>query len=148
MGEESRKQPNVAREYRNDEILVYWEPQLCIHSANCLVMNPRVFDATRRPWIELEGADADQVADAVMSCPTGALHFRRLDGGEQETASEQVNVLARPNGPLFLLGKVRVIGDDGTVLREDTRVALCRCGGSENKPFCDNTHRRIGFRTT
>jgi len=34
------------------------------------------------------------------------------------------------------------------VLREDTRVALCRCGHSENKPFCDGTHRKIGFKTT
>jgi len=145
--EETRKQPNVAKEYRNDEIAVYWEPRYCIHVANCLMGNPKVFDAMRRPWIELEGSDADEVAEVVMSCPTGALHFRRLDGGEQETASEQVNVLARPNGPLFVRGPVRVIGDDGTVLREDTRVALCRCGGSANKPFCDNTHRRIGFRT-
>ena len=147
MEEETRKQPNVAKEYRNDEIAVYWEPRYCIHVANCLMGNPKVFDAMRRPWIELEGSDADEVAEVVMSCPTGALHFRRLDGGEQETASEQVNVLARPNGPLFVRGPVRVIGDDGTVLREDTRVALCRCGGSANKPFCDNTHRRIGFRT-
>lgn len=147
MEEEARKQPNVAKEYRNDEIAVYWEPRYCIHVANCLMGNPKVFDAMRRPWVELEGSDAGGVAEAVMSCPTGALHFHRLDGGEQESANEQINVVARPNGPLFVRGQVRVIGDDGTVLREDTRVALCRCGGSANKPFCDNTHRTIGFRT-
>jgi uncharacterized Fe-S cluster protein YjdI len=144
---ETRKQPGVAKEYRNDSIVVTWEPAYCIHVANCLMGNPKVFDAMRRPWIDLSDSDADEVAEVVMSCPTGALHFRRLDGGEQEAASEQVNVVARPNGPLFLRGKVRIIGDDGAVLREDTRVALCRCGGSANKPFCDSTHRKIGFRT-
>jgi CDGSH-type Zn-finger protein len=51
-----------------------------------------------------------------------------------------------PNGPLFLRGQLRIV--DGTgVVREATRVALCRCGGSGNKPFCDGTHREIGFRT-
>jgi CDGSH-type Zn-finger protein len=51
----------------------------------------------------------------------------------------------RPNGPLFVRGRLRIVGDDGEVIREDTRVALCRCGGSSNKPFCDGTHRRNGF---
>jgi CDGSH-type Zn-finger protein len=42
---------------------------------------------------------------------------------------------------------VRILDADGQLIREDTRLALCRCGGSENKPFCDGSHRRIGFRT-
>src|SRR5437899_7214267 len=101
----------------------------------------------RRPWIDLSQADADEVAESVMSCPTGALHFRRLDGGEEEPLASEVSVYARPNGPLFLSGRVRIVGQDGTLLREDTRVALCRCGQSGNKPFCDGTHRKVGFRT-
>jgi len=82
-----------------------------------------------------------------MSCPTGALHFRRLDGGEEEPADSGTSVYARPNGPLFLRGNVGIVDQQGTLLREDTRVALCRCGQSGNKPFCDGTHRKIGFRT-
>jgi hypothetical protein len=117
-----------------------------MHSANCLIGNPKVFDSMRRPWIDLE--DADEVAEIVMACPSGALHFRRLDGGADEEASEDATVNARPNGPLFVRGRLRIIGEDGRVIREDTRVALCRCGQSANKPFCDATHRRIGFRTS
>jgi hypothetical protein len=109
--------------------------------------NPQVFDSMRRPWVDLEGADADEVAEVVMSCPTGALHFRRLDGGEEETATESVTVQERPNGPLFLRGRVQIVSEDRRVVREDTRVALCRCGNSGNKPFCDGTHRKVGFRT-
>jgi CDGSH-type Zn-finger protein len=40
---------------------------------------------------------------------------------------------------------VRIVDADGRLIREDTRVALCRCGASGNKPFCDGSHRRIGF---
>ena len=148
MEEESRKQPNVAKEYRNDEIVVYWEPHLCIHSANCLVMNPRVFDSMRRPWIDLSQADADEVAEAVMACPSGALHFKRLDGGAEEGTDGTTRLYARRDGPIWVRGPVRIIDAEGTLIREDTRVALCRCGESANKPFCDNTHKKIGFRTT
>jgi CDGSH-type Zn-finger protein len=42
-------------------------------------------------------------------------------------------------------GDIEILAPDGSVLRRDTRIALCRCGGSENKPFCDNSHRKNGF---
>ena len=80
-------------------------------------------------------------------CPTGALHFRRLDGGEQEAPQAKTTVEPRPNGPLFVRGWVRIVDDEGRLIREDTRLALCRCGASANKPFCDGSHRRIGFTT-
>ena len=50
------------------------------------------------------------------------------------------------DGPLFVRGDITVTDEAGAIVRHDTRMALCRCGGSANKPFCDDTHRRIGFR--
>jgi uncharacterized Fe-S cluster protein YjdI len=138
----------ATRTYVGDAIEVHWEAALCIHTQNCVHALPEVFRAAARPWILLDGADADAVAAAVERCPTGALHYRRLDGGAQETVTSELTVEPRPNGPLFLRGRVRIVGDDGVAVREDTRVALCRCGGSGNKPFCDGTHRRIGFTTS
>ena len=83
----------------------------------------------------------------VMTCPTGALHFERLDGGSQEPQPTETTIDARPNGPLYVRGNLRITGPGGRLIREDTRLALCRCGHSENKPFCDGSHRRVGFRT-
>ena len=143
---EERKRSGVAREYSNDSIAVSWEPQYCIHTAICLKGLPEVFDAARRPWIEIDAADADDIAEVVMRCPTGALHFRRLDGGEHETAPEVTSVQPRTNGPLFLRGKIKIVDAQENVIREDTRIALCRCGQSSSKPFCDGTHRTVGFR--
>ena len=143
---DERKHPGVAREYRDDRISVYWAPEFCIHTANCLNAQPAVFDSMRRPWVVLDGADADAVAEAVMTCPTGALTFERHDGGAQEHTPEETTVQARPNGPLFVRGPVRVVDLRGNVTHETTRIALCRCGGSANKPYCDGTHRSNGFR--
>jgi uncharacterized Fe-S cluster protein YjdI len=144
--QEVRKRPGVEKEYRNDRIAVYWAPQYCIHVAACLNAQPEVFDAMRRPWIKLDAAGAEEIAEAVMRCPTGALTFERLDGGPQEQPSDEVAVIPWPNGPLFLQGKAAVVDVDGNIQREAPRMALCRCGQSANKPFCDATHRRIGFR--
>ena len=141
---EARSREGVQRVYANDAVEVRWEPRLCIHTRACIAAMPEVFVPDARPWVRLEGADADQVAEAVRSCPTGALHYRRLDGGRQEEP-EELRVVPRPNGPLFLRGSIRIESPDGELIREDTRVALCRCGGSKNKPFCDGSHRTNGF---
>ena len=135
------------RVYANEAIEVQWEPKRCIHVRNCIGRLPQVFDPDARPWVKVDAADADRVADAVLSCPTGALHFRRLDGGPQEEAEEPTSVEPRPNGPLFVRGRVRIVDGEGGTVHEDTRVALCRCGASADKPFCDGSHRRIGFET-
>jgi CDGSH-type Zn-finger protein len=59
-----------------------------------------------------------------------------------------VVIKTRENGPYKITGPVTVIDADGNVfdLPDDGRpLALCRCGGSTTKPFCDGTHSRIGF---
>jgi uncharacterized Fe-S cluster protein YjdI len=144
---DARKQSGVERTYRTDQIEVYWEPSLCIHTARCLRALPQVFDVQRRPWVLVDAAPADVVAEAVMRCPTGALRFRRLDGGLQEQPPDPPEIAAQPDGPLYVHGHVRVVNEDGAA-RELPRVALCRCGESNNKPFCDNMHLRSGFRST
>jgi uncharacterized Fe-S cluster protein YjdI len=135
------------RTYAGDAIEVHWEPRLCIHVRNCVRELPNVFLPEARPWVAVDAADADAVAAAVEHCPTGALHYRRLDGAADEQAPEETTVEPRPNGPLFLRGRLRIVNADGRLIRQDTRVALCRCGASGNKPFCDGSHRRIGFTT-
>lgn len=53
-----------------------------------------------------------------------------------------------PNGPLLLRGDVDILGPDGTPLERTRRTtALCRCGASTIKPYCDGSHKLIGFRT-
>ena len=136
------------RTYANDAIEVHWEPRLCIHAQNCIRALGQVFDATKRPWVDVDAADADAIAAAVQRCPSGALHFRRTDGGAQEEAPDEPTVEPRPNGPLYVRGHIRIVDEAGGLIREDTRLALCRCGASGNKPFCDGSHRRIGFTTT
>lgn len=138
-------QPPNQRAYRTDKIVVYWNPSVCINSHNCVNGLPQVFWPKDRPWIHVDAADADEIAEVITRCPSGALHYERLDGGAPEEISEEITIAPQPNGPLYVRGLVRITKADGTLLREDSRMALCRCGQSHKKPFCDGTHRTVGF---
>ncbi len=143
-------------------IVIHWDSETCIHSGVCLRTLPEVFRARRRPWIDPDGADADAIEAAVAACPSQALTSSRFARGEpvpvrnfdeaEHAAAEpaapgaapvSVTVLAR--GPLLLKGPIEVIDAHGAVARTVDKVALCRCGHSRTKPFCDGSHRREGF---
>jgi uncharacterized Fe-S cluster protein YjdI len=134
----------LTKEYATDEIVVEWEPRLCFHSQNCVRSLPQVFDESRRPWVKADAATADEVEAAVARCPSGALRTRRV-GVAAPTRARPTEVCASARGPLLVTGGVRILDADGAVLYEGERAALCRCGGSSNKPFCDGTHRTNGF---
>ena len=135
----------TAKSYRNDHIEVSFDSDICVHAQFCIRQLPAVFDVQRRPWILVDAAAADETAEQVRRCPSGALQYRRLDGGADETPDVPATVTALRNGPLALRGDLDIRASDGTLVRHDTRVVLCRCGGSAHKPFCDGTHRTNGF---
>jgi uncharacterized Fe-S cluster protein YjdI/CDGSH-type Zn-finger protein len=135
------------RSYRGEQVDVSFDADLCIHATECVRALPVVFDRSRRPWILPDNGSAEEVAAVVRRCPSGALQYRRLDGGADESPSAVVTVTPVENGPLVLRGDLLVRHEDGT--RESLpRVALCRCGQSKNKPFCDNSHLTVGFQAS
>ncbi len=132
--------------YISPDITVTYDAKRCIHFAECVRRLPQVFDTEKRPWIQPNNATADAIAETVQRCPTGALQYTRHDGGTEEPIPDETTIQVRPNGPLFVRGNLKVTDTNGTILFESARAALCRCGQSENKPFCDSTHRKIGFK--
>ena len=139
----------ATRTYETDRIRVFWDASRCIHTANCLMAQPTVFDVRRRPWVDVTAASAEEIAAAVRTCPTGAPHLRggrrvpRRDVGgpyHHRRPTQRPAVRARP-GRRCGTRRDRLVTDEH-------RLALCRCGASANKPFCDNSHRKIRFRET
>jgi uncharacterized Fe-S cluster protein YjdI/CDGSH-type Zn-finger protein len=137
--------PGEVRHYVDEEIDIGYDAERCIHAGECLRGLPAVFDTARRPWILPSGASADAIAAVIAKCPSGALHFMRRDGGAAEAAPDHTEIVPTPGGPLYVRGAVQLRSADGCVIIEETRLALCRCGQSDNKPFCDNSHHRIAF---
>src|SRR5688572_27767832 len=144
MNDTARKTGNI-RHYTDERIDVSYDATRCIHAAECVHGLPAVFDTARRPWILPSAADADAIVAVVARCPTGALHAMRLDGGVTEEVPAENAIVPMPDGPLYVRGQLQMRSPEGDVTIDDVRMALCRCGQSRNKPFCDNSHRDAGF---
>lgn len=164
------------RSYEGPGIIVHWDSARCIHSRLCVLGLPDVFDFDARPWVDAGAAPADDVARVIDTCPSGALSYTRTDGtpngrrgrspGEDPAASIRSDdelragpqgtvdleagavpavITPLPDGPLIVDGPFGLRCGDGTV-EIVTRVTLCRCGRSANKPHCDGSHGADGFR--
>jgi uncharacterized Fe-S cluster protein YjdI/CDGSH-type Zn-finger protein len=129
--------------YTGEAITVTFDSRKCIHAAECTRGLPAVFDIQKRPWVQPQHAPAAVVAEIVERCPSGALQYTRHDGAPNETIPAVTMVRPQPNGPLYVRGPLRIVNEQGEVVYEGARAALCRCGASGNKPFCDNSHLRL-----
>ena len=135
--------PGKIHTYAGKDATVTWDGARCIHAAECIRRAPQSFDAKARPWIVPDGTPVDVLADAVNGCPSGALSMRYADGTSAMAVYEASTCEIRADGPNYLRGSLEIALPDGR--SPQTRVALCRCGASGNKPFCDNSHKAIGF---
>ncbi len=136
----------MRKTYATRDIAVSYDARTCIHAARCVAGAPGVFDQAARPWIQPANAPAEKIAEVVARCPTGALRYERLDGGPAEPVPSQTAVAFEKDGPIYVHGPMPLLDGAGNRYEDaGTRYALCRCGGSGNKPFCDGTHRTMGF---
>lgn len=153
------------REYSNGEITVFWKPDACIHSTVCFMKLRKVFDPTKRPWVNMQGATTQEIITIVEQCPTDALTWkwnRNLTSAEKEelnskpvgeemvptpvvppTSVTEITIIE--NGPVLIKGKFKMSKTSGEQIKTTEQIALCRCGSSKNKPFCDGSHRTTGF---
>lgn len=148
--ETADRSPRETREY------VYPGPALTLTDDEHLCAFARFCDPNGSVWRQVDHTDNPDVAETftrqVNDCPAGRLvAVVSADGTEIETQrTKAIGVVEDPqegcSGPLWLQGGIAIEAADGTSYAVRNRVTLCRCGASGNKPFCDGSHARIGFR--
>jgi uncharacterized Fe-S cluster protein YjdI len=134
--------------YTNGEVTVLWKPSFCAHSTLCFRGLREVFDPTKRPWINMGGASTERIIEQVQKCPSGALTYTMNVHGvvHERAAATSMLVEPAPNGPLLVHGEVTIRDSHGNETQRSNVTAFCRCGHSRNKPLCDGSHVRVGFR--
>ncbi|MDR0366682.1 MAG: (4Fe-4S)-binding protein [Bifidobacteriaceae bacterium] len=124
------------KEYYGDQITVSFDLDRCVHAAVCVRSNHDVFDTKRRPWVLPDAGDADQIAEIIRRCPSGALHYQYTDPSRPEEQGRiPANVRTADGEPIWIEGNV-VISHNGNLMPE-TRASLCGCGKTGNRPYCD-----------
>jgi uncharacterized Fe-S cluster protein YjdI/CDGSH-type Zn-finger protein len=138
---------DITKKYSNGEVTIVWKPKQCIHSAICFHGLGDVFDPKKRPWVTPEKSTTEKIVEQVNKCPSGALSYylnRDVEEGPVKVEAETI-VETLKNGPLMVYGNVSVKDSFGTVTKKSNATAFCRCGASQNKPYCDGTHRKVEF---
>ena len=143
---------NVIRDKRKNyvgkKITIHDNRRICSHAAECVNNLSSVFKLNSRPWIDADGATAEEIINTIRKCPSGALSYS-IDGVEYRDQNERSPmVTVSKDGPYLITGAIELIGDnirfgDGASKEHYT---LCRCGVSNNKPFCDGMHKVINFK--
>jgi uncharacterized Fe-S cluster protein YjdI len=134
------------KEYTNNEVTVVWEAEKCIHSAICVKNLPNVFLPNEKSWIKIDAASTEDLVSTIKKCPSGALSFYMNNEDEKTSESLETKVEVLENGPLLVYGTVKVTHRDGREETKNKTTAFCRCGASQNKPFCDGAHVKEEFR--
>lgn len=124
---------------------VAWDGRLCIHIGECGRANNDLFVGGRDPWCAPDQVDVDEALEVVRRCPTGAITLRRKDGAAAEAPAPTNRLTVANRGPLYLRGDLRIEGAPEDMPGVAFRAALCRCGQTKNRPFCDNSHEGSGF---
>jgi CDGSH-type Zn-finger protein len=134
------------KSYAGKKITIHDNRKTCSHAAECIRNLPAVFRLNERPWIDPDAAAVDAIIEAVRKCPSGALSYS-IDDIEYRDQDRKPMVTAGRNGPYLVTGGIELVGvDDWGAGASKEHYTLCRCGKSNNKPFCDGTHLAIKFK--
>ena len=130
-------------------------PALDLHDREDLCATARFCDHHGSVWEEVSSTDKPDVAEMftkqVNQCPSGRLRAHRAETKDQVEwdRAPAISVTQDPqedcSAAIFVEGGIHIESHDGHVYEPRNRVALCRCGASGNKPFCDGSHIKIGF---
>jgi CDGSH-type Zn-finger protein len=130
--------PDKRENYAGKRVTIHDNRGLCAHAGRCTDGLPAVFKYGQEPWIDPDGAGADEIIAAVKRCPSGALSYS-VDGVEHSERGGEPAIAFAPNGPYVCTGGCAVEAElmEGATL---DHFDLCRCGKSTNKPFCSGAH--------
>ena len=149
------------RAYHNDDITVFWKPDACIHATICFMKLRKVFDPSKRPWVNMQNGTTEEIISICDQCPTDALTWKwnaeltekdmeAMEGkkGKEkfQTPPRATKLTSNTDGPAIMKGRFKLADGMVNPIKSSNQIALCRCGGSKNMPFCDGSHLVNGFK--
>lgn len=129
--------PRLLESYRGKEITIHDDRGICSHAGYCTEGLPKVFRRGIEPWIDPEGESFEKIIEIIQKCPSGALSYT-INGSKVDAFSDHPELQVIENGPYYVRGDIELVDEDHP--QTMNHYALCRCGHSNNKPFCTGKH--------
>ncbi|MCQ0091090.1 CDGSH iron-sulfur domain-containing protein [Roseovarius sp. M141] len=126
------------------DVTVHYTPVLCSHAAECVKASRAIFDPSRKPWVIPENGKIADLLAAISNCPSGALRLEVSKTDPQHMVNGDIDVMVERNGP-YRVKNVALGADFNGAGASQAKYVLCRCGLSNNKPFCDGSHLDEGW---
>ncbi len=121
------------------KITIHDNRGICAHNGNCTDNLASVFKLDTEPWIDPDAAELEKIIDTIKKCPSGALSYT-VENLEHRDQDREPMITITKNGPYAITGGIGLLDQPRGEEASTEHYTLCRCGGSENKPFCDGTH--------
>ena len=131
--------------YAGKAVTIHDNRAICAHAGICTDRLAAVWRMGEEPWIDPDGGTAEAIVEVVHACPSGALNYS-IDGGEAAAPEHDPAILVAKDGPYHVTGGIELIDAPLGEGAARSHYALCRCGASKNKPFCDGSHWNVGFK--
>ena len=149
IGFSSEKDPNRTPDrldtYEGAGITVFDNRGTCCHFGNCTDHLPSVFHHEGDVFVTPDGDTPPKIIDIVRACPSGALGYS-VNGDTYMGEARDAEIYVAENASYYVQGNIELEGEPMNRGANREHYALCRCGHSKNKPFCDGTHWWIQFR--
>lgn len=139
------RQPDRVDDYVGKEITIHDNRGVCSHAGYCTDNLPSVWRMRTEPWIDPDGASVEEIIRVIGMCPSGALSYT-LNNIKHDAVEREPGINLSKDGPYCVEGGIGLEDYNGSTPELNEHYALCRCGGSKNKPFCDGTHWHINFK--
>jgi CDGSH-type Zn-finger protein len=147
--------PDRRDAYHGEQVTIFDNRGICQHSGLCTDRLSTVFRTSQEPFVAPSGGRMDEIIRSVRDCPSGALSLAFAGGPEERDLTDghdrrEPAIEITQDGPYRITGRIALTDDAGQdVARAEgssrEHYALCRCGHSQNKPFCSGMHWYIGF---
>lgn len=130
--------------YRGKEITIHDNRGVCSHDKTCIRELPSVFKEFETRWIDPDAAPKEKIIDICNRCPSGALSYS-INGKKYQDLNRPPAIKIAKDGPLEIQGHIMLEDDLNAIPEIKEHYTLCRCGQTENTPFCSGVHLQIDF---
>jgi len=131
--------PREINEWKGKRIIIVDNSDVCCRDRACVNNLPQVFEEENP-----DAATVKEIIDTIRKCPSGALTYK-MGGRHCQDFHREPAITVAQNGPLKVVGGIRLQDEMQSQPACPEHYALCRCGQSKNKPFCDGSHLDVGF---